>query len=194
MTATTIPTSEEILNTPALYESLNAAEKLAVICSIKSKTDTLIAAAKADIAARQTTLDVSAAAVLNPLKEKSRAMKALATELLNQQRKAILGDARSLEIAGQAINYRWTNKVECEGNEEDAMRALDQMASDSTESDADRMCAEACINRPLPTLNKPFILKCAKTSLGWLRAFGLRVTREEKLTIKPTATEEDIEP
>lgn len=189
-----IEKAEDILANQTLFAQLNAAEKLAVICSVKSNADTMIAVAKAEIAARQTALDVAAAAVLNPLKEKSRAMKAAAIELLTAQRKAIMGDEKSLEIAGQAVGFRWTNKVECDGDEEEAMRALDQMAADATESEADRMCAEACLNRPLPTLNKPFIMKCAKTSLAWLRAFGLRVDRVEKLTIKPTATEEDNEP
>lgn len=189
-----IEKAEDILANQTLFASLNSAEQLAVICSVKSNADTMIAVAKAEIAARQTALDVTAAAVLNPLKEKSRAMKAMATDLLTHHRKVIMGDDKSLEMAGQAIGYRWTNKVECDGDEEEAMRALDQMAADVTESEADRMCAEACINRPLPTLNKPFIMKCAKTSLAWLRAFGLRVERVEKLTIKPTATEEDNEP
>lgn len=188
-----IPNAEEILRNADLFATLNVVEQLAVICSEKSRTDTLLTFAKAEIAARQTALDCSAADVINPLKEKSRALKARAIELLMSHRKLIMDDAKTMEVAGQAIGFRWTTKVECDGDEEDAMRALDQMAADPTESETDRICAEACLNRPLPTLNKPFILKCAKTSLAWLRAFGLRVERTEKLTIKPTATKEDAE-
>lgn len=188
-----IENAEDILANKAQFAQLNSTEQLAVICSVKSNADTMIAVAKAEIAARQTALDVTAAAVLNPLKEKSRAMKALAIELLTAQRKAIMDGAKTLEMAGQSIGYRFATAVECE-DEEQAVRALDLMAADPEASDADRMSAEACLKRDLPKLNKNFILSAAKNSAAWLRAFGLRVTRTEKLTIKPTATEEDNEP
>lgn len=183
---------EKILDDALAFAALDPAEKMRVLCSVKSKTDTLIATGKADIAARQTALDLSAAAALKPLKEKSRALKAEAVALLNDHRALIMGDDKRVVIAGQAIGYTWTSTVECEGTEDEAMRALDQMAADPTESEANRIIAEACLDRPLPKLNKPFIRKCGKTSLAWLRVFGLRIDREEALSIKPTATA-DIE-
>lgn len=189
MTIKPIENAEAILAKPDLFAQLNAAEQLTVICSVKSNTDTLIAVAKAEIAARQTALNVSAAAVLNPLKEKSRALKAQAVEHLTTHRQMIMGDSKTLEVAGQSIGYRFSNVVECD-DEEQAVRALDLMAADAEASDADRMSAEACLKRDLPTLNKNFILSAAKKSAAWLRAFGIRVTRPEKLSIKPTATEE----
>lgn len=185
-----IENAEAILANRNIFAQLNAAEQLTVICSVKSQKDTLIAAAKADIAARQTALNVSAAAVLNPLKEQSRALKAQAAELLNKHRALIMGDSKTMEVAGQSIGYRFSNAVECD-DEEAAVRGLDLMAADPEASPADQMSAEACLKRELPTLNKNFILSVAKKSAAWLRAFGIRVSRPEKLTIKATATEEE---
>lgn len=192
MTIKPIPNAEDILAKPDLFAQLNAFEQFAAICSAKSNVDTLIAVGKADIAARQTALDVSAAAVLNPLKERSRALKAQAAEHLTNHRQAIMGDAKTLEVAGQSIGYRFANAVECEGDEEAIIRQLDLLACDVESGPADRMSAEACLKRDLPKLNKNFILSAAKKSAAWFRAIGIIVTREEKLSIKPTATA-DIE-
>lgn len=176
---------------PEKFNQLNPAEKLTVICTVKSKTDTELAVAKAEISARQTALDVTAAAVLNPLKEKSRALKVQAVEILNEHRKLIMDGAKTLEVAGQAIGYRWSTAVETDEEEAEIVRALDSMAADASCREEDRMSAEACLKRPLPTLDKNFILKVAKTSAAWLRSFSIRVTRNENLSIKHTNTAEE---
>lgn len=181
--------SAELLQSPQ-FGQLNAAEQLAVILTEKSKADNLLSVARADLAARKTALDVAGAAVINPLKERSRALKALAEELVTTHRQLIMDGKKTLSLCGQAVAYRFTNVVACE-DEDQAIAQLEAMSNDPEAEEADRMSAEACLKRESPTLHKNFILSAAKKSAAWLRAFGIRVVRQEKLSIKALAAEED---
>lgn len=183
--------SAELLASPQ-FTQLNPTEQLAVILTEKSKADNLLSVARADLAARKTALEVAGVAVVNPLKERSRALKAQAEELVNGHRRLIMEDKKTLSLCGQAVAYRFSNGVVVD-DEDLAVAQLEVMSNDPDAEEADRMSAEACLKREAPTLNKNFILGAAKKSAAWLRAFGIRVVRQEKLTIKPLATEEDAE-
>ncbi len=186
------------INTPAnlllpenepLFKQLNAAEQLALICREKTDKDNLLAAAKADIAARATALKKAAASVTDPLKAEVEALEERARIIVASNRKMLLGKKSTVEMAGQVIAYRKRPVVEID-DEERALAELEEMMKDETAEDADRVSAQACLRFGKVTLNKEFMREAAKRCGAWLAGFGIRVVREEKLSINRKGAEE----
>lgn len=187
-----IKSPEDILANPALFASLNPAEKLAAVLSAKSNIDTTIAAQETELQVLKNSIEQSRQNLIAPKKAESKRLKSLAESLTLNHRKEIMGDSKTLDLCGHSIGFRWGNSIKCDASESETVAALEVMAYDETASDADRMSAEACLKRGEVTLDKNFCLKAAKKSAAWLRAFGIRVSRAEKLSIKPlNAAEED---
>lgn len=193
MKTTPITSPESILADPNLFQQLNAAEQLATVLSAKSNLDAIVSAMEADLKIRQNSIDQARQTLIAPKKLAAKNLKAQAEQLVNDHRKAIMGDGKTLELCGHGIGFRFTNTIECDVDEETSIAAMEVMASDDTASDADRMSAEACLKRGKTTLNKSFCQNAAKKSAAWLRVFGIRLVRAEKLSIKPLNSAEEEE-
>lgn len=172
-----------------LFDQLNAAEQLALICREKTDKENLLAAAKVETAARASALKKAADSVMKPLKAEIEALNDRAAEIVEANRKVLMGKKKTLEMAGQVIAFRTRPVVEID-DEDKALEELQDMMNDSEADDSDRVSAQACLRFGKVTLNKEFMREAAKKCGAWLAGFGIRVKRAETLSINLKGTEE----
>lgn len=188
----TIPvkTPEEIIIADAkAFGLLEPAEQLRLLCTVKTDKENLLAAAKADIAARTTALKKAVTTTMRPLKVEIESLQERAEAIVEAHRAEIMGKKKTKEVAGQVIAYRKCAAVEIDDKER-ALEELGDMANDPEADDSDRISAQACLRVGKTTLNLEFMHEAGKRAAAWLEGFGIRIVRPEKLRISGINSEE----